>query len=337
MGQKFRAFHLDFLLINIVCQRELRQFRAVGYCAVGIGRDVIGRAGQILPLLAVEHQFRFERQTAQLAQSHARERQSVAHFRQCHLSLVQFHAHRQFVGLRGHAFGYHLHKVAVEACQHVAVTLGERLLVFQRNDLPVRLVHAQQERLLFRVELLAGQLFREARDAVVRLDFAAHIERLLEDNRAHGEVARVGVERVYESLAETVAKGTRLPEIRPHVLRQRREFGMLREDLTRHLLHLPAHGRAERGKFCLLVVAEEREFVARAHVCGRNVNFRQIVCKCRLALIVRLVDVGAGCGNGAVVAQRHRAATVQRERLAGECGEALAAKKECNAEFFHFP
>ena len=293
MGQKLRAFHLDFLLINIVCQRELRQFRAVGYCAVGIGGDVIGRAGQIFPLLAVEHQFRFERQTAQFAQSHARERQSVAHFRQCHLSLVKLYAHRQFVGLRGHAFGYHLHEVAVEACQHVAVTLGERLLVFQRNDLPVRLVHAQQERLLFRVELLAGQLFGEARDAVVRLDFAAHIERLLEDNRAHGEVARVGVQRVYESLAETVAEGTRLPEICPHVLRQRREFGMLREDLTRHLLHLPAHGRAERGKFCLLVVAEEREFVARAHVCGRNVNFRQIVCKCRLALVVRLVDVGA--------------------------------------------
>ena len=82
-----------------------------------------------------------------------------------------------------------------------------------------------------------------------------------------------------------------------------------------------------REESLALVIAEKREFVARVHVCGRNADFWQIVCKRRLALIVRLVDIGARCGDGAVVAQGHGAAAVERNRLTGCCREALATKE----------
>ena len=157
-------------------------------------------------LLVGQDEVLVERHSAQLAQEHARQAESVLHLRDLHLGFVYTHVDLQSVGSRGHALGNHLLNVVVELHHKVAETLGQALLLLQRNHEPIGFVDVVEHVLRLLLDARVGHVGADVGHAVGSAYGASHVEGLAHEHRAGPHRAGVGAEGINNALPRLVER-----------------------------------------------------------------------------------------------------------------------------------
>ena len=115
--------------------------------------------------------------------------------------------------------------IVVEFLHQVAVTVGQLLLLPERNHGPISLVDAVDRGLGLLVHVVVGHLLRDVGHAVGCRNGPAHVERLAQHDGPAEEVAGVGAQGVGQFLADGVAQTADVLGNGPaaHLLHQRTE------------------------------------------------------------------------------------------------------------------
>ena len=340
-GQVGRPFHVHLLLVYLGGQLQTAHFgtQAVHLFQVdAVGCD--GGQGQVFFLFVGQGDGAAQVQSAQLAQQHARQAQSVVHLGHGHFGFVHLYLYRQSVGFGGHSFGYHLLHVAVQLLQQLQVAFGQFFLVGQRHHLPVGLVGAQYDVLHAAVVLLLCQFLGIPGYFVVGAYLSAHVEGLRQGQCSGIHVSGVGAEGIDDGATDAVERGgdvgTSQCLQQGHELRILRQFGMLGQQSLYAALHDAAYLCAYRGECSLLRVAQQRQLFLVAHVSAGGRYLWQEVGECRFFLIMCRTDLFLAYQQVLVVGDGQCTATIQTQYPLCARRQGDQCQVDDTEYFFHF-
>ena len=317
-GQVGRAFYVYLLLVYLCRKLQTAYFGAqtVHLLQVdAVGRD--GGQGQVFFLFVGQGDGAVQVQSAQLAQQHARQAQSVVYLSHGYFGFVHLYLYRQSVGFGSHSFGYHLLHVAVQLLQQLQVAFGQPFLIGKRHHLPVGLVGAQYDVLHAAVVLLACQLFGISGNLVVGAYLSTHVEGLCQGQCSAIHVAGVGAEGVNERVAQIVERGgdvgTSQCLQQCHELRILYQFGVLCQQSLYAALHGAADLCTYRSECAFLCIAQQGEFFLVAHISACCRQLGEVVGECRFLLVVCGIDFFLAYQQFFVVGDGQCTTTIQAE------------------------
>ena len=123
--------HIGGLLVQINHILQDAQLWARLHSLLYIGLWSSGNGLQFFFLFVNQHHLLINGQSAELAEQHARECQSVVDLHQRHLSLVDLHANAQSFRTGSNTLANHLLHIAIQLLNQVEIALSELLLMAQ--------------------------------------------------------------------------------------------------------------------------------------------------------------------------------------------------------------